>query len=141
MEAASARRNWLLAIADEKMDKDEFVWIQFESNRGGFNEMWKDTTNNPPDGRDADALRVAKKFFVMDSQPINGTEQFVADVIAKFKQPPFNCDNCTDIDPVRDKMNVGRFGEDSWSRNEHTFDQCSSRPLPRDDRKIFGCSF
>lgn len=99
MEAAAARRNWLLAIADEKVDKDEFVWIQFESRRGGYGEVWKDTAI-PPDGRDQDAYRVAKKAFVFDTQPLNDTEQFVADVKAKFTQPPFNCNNCTDIDPV-----------------------------------------
>ena len=77
-------------------------FVQFESRRAGYRNIWKDTSTLP-DGNDALALRAAKKLFLLDTQLLNSTEQFVVDVKGKFKEPPFYCDNCTDIDPVRDR--------------------------------------
>ncbi|VDO75558.1 unnamed protein product [Haemonchus placei] len=62
-------------------------------------EIWKDK-QAPADGKDALALRAARKFFIIDAEPLNSTTKFVADVIAKMKQPPYNCNDCTNIDPA-----------------------------------------
>nr|CDJ94537.1 Extracellular ligand-binding receptor domain containing protein [Haemonchus contortus] len=64
-----------------------------------MSEIWKDN-QAPSDGKDALALRAARKFFIIDAEPLNSTTKFVADVIAKMKQPPYNCNDCTNIDPA-----------------------------------------
>ncbi|VDL84587.1 unnamed protein product [Nippostrongylus brasiliensis] len=102
-ESDLARRNFMVAIAELGMDTDEYVWIMVESRKLGFADAWKDPVI-PADGKDAVALRAARRFFIMDVEPLNSTEQFIADVGAKMKEPPFNCDNCTDIDPATSQV-------------------------------------
>ncbi|KIH58367.1 ligand-binding protein, receptor family [Ancylostoma duodenale] len=63
LESDEARRNLFVAIAEEGMDTDEYMWL------------------------------------MIDSQPLNASTQFIADIIAKMQQPPFNCSDCTSIDP------------------------------------------
>ncbi|EYC08171.1 hypothetical protein Y032_0067g3 [Ancylostoma ceylanicum] len=98
LESDEARRNLFIAIAEEGMDTDEYMWLMVESRKLGFNQGWKDKTD-PPDGKDGIALRAARKFFVIDSQPLNASTQFIADIKAKMQQPPYNCADCTSIEP------------------------------------------
>ncbi|KAL6741093.1 hypothetical protein Aduo_014383 [Ancylostoma duodenale] len=98
LESDEARRNLFVAIAEEGMDTDEYMWLMVESRKLGFNQGWKDKSSSP-DGKDRVALGAARKFFVIDSQPLNASTQFIADIIAKMQQPPFNCSDCTSIDP------------------------------------------
>ncbi|KAK6754096.1 hypothetical protein RB195_013228 [Necator americanus] len=98
LESNEARRNLFIAIAEEGMDTDEYVWLLLESRKLGFGETWK-STSATPDGKDNIALKAARKFFVIDSQPLNASAEFAADVKAKMLQPPFNCSDCTTIDP------------------------------------------
>lgn len=37
----------------------------------------------------------------IDSQPLNASAIFIADIIAKMQQPPYNCADCTSVDQVR----------------------------------------
>ncbi|RCN48265.1 hypothetical protein ANCCAN_05680 [Ancylostoma caninum] len=98
-ESDEARRNFLIAVAEAGMDTEEYMWILIESRKSGFANIWMDKKPTP-DGKDAIALRAARKFFVIDVEPLNSTAQFVADVKQKMKEPPYNCNDCTDIDPV-----------------------------------------
>nr|CDJ80505.1 Protein GCY-22, isoform c [Haemonchus contortus] len=98
LESPEARRNLLIAIAEESMDTNEYMWLMVESRRLGFGEAWKDT-KAVPDGKDSLALRAAQKFLVIDSEPLNASAQFIDDIEAKMRQPPYNCTDCENIDP------------------------------------------
>ncbi|CAI4221389.1 unnamed protein product [Auanema sp. JU1783] len=87
-----ARRNFLLAIAEEKMNTNEYVWIYLEHRRTGYNSFWKDT-KNPPDGKDSIALATAKKTFLIDAQAYNDTSKFEADLRRIFSEK-LNCPTC-----------------------------------------------
>ncbi|CAJ0592016.1 unnamed protein product [Cylicocyclus nassatus] len=104
-ESDDARRNYMIAIAESNMDTDEYMWLMIESRKAGFANIWKDKSSNP-DGKDTLALRAARKFLILDLEPLNSTAQFVADVKAKMRQPPYNCGDCNDIDPT-----VSQVGE------------------------------
>ncbi|PIO75414.1 ligand-binding protein, receptor family [Teladorsagia circumcincta] len=41
-----------------------------------------------------------EKLDSIDAEPLNSTTKFVADVLAKMKQPPYNCQDCTEINPA-----------------------------------------
>ncbi|KIH59800.1 hypothetical protein ANCDUO_09956 [Ancylostoma duodenale] len=117
-ESNDARRNFLIAVAEAGMDLEEYMWIMIESRKSGFANIWRDTKSTP-DGKDAIALRAARKFFVIDVEPLNSTAQFIADVKQKMKEPPYNCNDCTDIDPqlgflcnAYKNMDVGRVNLD-----------------------------
>uniref|UniRef100_A0A7I5EBS6 Guanylate cyclase n=1 Tax=Haemonchus contortus TaxID=6289 RepID=A0A7I5EBS6_HAECO len=99
LESPEARRNLLIAIAEESMDTNEYMWLMVESRRLGFGEAWKDT-KAVPDGKDSLALRAAQKFLVIDSEPLNASAQFIDDIEAKMRQPPYNCTDCENIDPA-----------------------------------------
>ncbi|KAK6753731.1 hypothetical protein RB195_012989 [Necator americanus] len=102
-ESDDARRNYMIAVAEAGMDTDEFVWIMIESRKTGIANMWNGTKTNP-DGKDGLALQAARRFFVLDVEPLNSTTQFVADVKEKMKQQPYNCSDCTDINPVTSQV-------------------------------------
>ncbi|VDO81834.1 unnamed protein product [Haemonchus placei] len=104
LESPEARRSLLIAIAEESMDTKEYMWLMVESRRLGFGEAWKDT-KAVPDGKDSLALRAAQKFLVIDSEPLNASAQFIDDIKAKMRQPPYNCPDCESIDPEID-LNV-----------------------------------
>ncbi|VDM82426.1 unnamed protein product [Strongylus vulgaris] len=106
LESADARRNMYIAIAEEGMNTNEYVYLLLDNRKLGFNEEWK-LQDGTSDGKDSVALSAAKKFFVIDSQPLNSSDQFVTDVIAKIQQPPFNCIDCSTLDP--DTIQVCRF--------------------------------
>ncbi|EPB78421.1 hypothetical protein ANCCEY_02487 [Ancylostoma ceylanicum] len=75
-ESDEARRNFLVAIAEAGMDTEEYMWIMIESRKAGFGQQ-------------------------IDVEPLNSTAEFIADVKQKMTEPPYNCNDCTDIDPVR----------------------------------------
>ncbi|EYC01582.1 hypothetical protein Y032_0106g3768 [Ancylostoma ceylanicum] len=104
-ESDEARRNFLVAIAEAGMDTEEYMWIMIESRKAGFANIWRDTKPTP-DGKDAIALRAARRIFVIDVEPLNSTAEFIADVKQKMTEPPYNCNDCTDIDPT-----VSQVGE------------------------------
>ncbi|RCN51966.1 ligand-binding protein, receptor family [Ancylostoma caninum] len=103
LESDEARRNLFIAIAEEGMDTDDYMWLIIESRKLGFNQVWKDKSASP-DGKDAVALRAARKFFVIDAQPLNASDQFIADIKAKMRQPPYNCPDCDSIDPATSQV-------------------------------------
>ncbi|KIH55399.1 ligand-binding protein, receptor family [Ancylostoma duodenale] len=109
LESDEARRNLFIAIAEEGMDTNEYMWLMIESRKLGYNQVWKDKSVSP-DGKDAVALRTARKFFVIDAQPLNASAQFIADIKAKMRQPPYNCADCTSIDPKPDHLVLGFSG-------------------------------
>ncbi|KJH42824.1 ligand-binding protein, receptor family [Dictyocaulus viviparus] len=100
LESDQARRNLMIAIAEEGMDTNEYMWLMIETRRLGFGDVWKDT-NAIPDGKDELALQAAKTFFVIDSEPSISSSKFVTEVKKKMQQPPFNCTDCNAIDPAR----------------------------------------
>ncbi|CAI2352479.1 unnamed protein product [Caenorhabditis sp. 36 PRJEB53466] len=105
LESSEARRNLMISIAEQGMDTNEYVFIMAESRRAGFSSsFWNGT-----DGKNDLALRSAKKFLVMDYQKYNDTASFVAEVEDAFAQAPFNCANCTSIDPLVSQ--VGPLGD------------------------------
>ncbi|KAJ1349128.1 Receptor-type guanylate cyclase gcy-22 [Parelaphostrongylus tenuis] len=99
LESNEMRRNLMISIAEQGMDTNDYVWLMIETRKLGFGDVWKDT-KPIPDGKDALALRAARKFFVIDCEPVNSSAQFVADVEAKMREPPYNCTDCDGIDPT-----------------------------------------
>uniref|UniRef100_A0A158PAA4 ANF_receptor domain-containing protein n=1 Tax=Angiostrongylus cantonensis TaxID=6313 RepID=A0A158PAA4_ANGCA len=98
-ESAEALRELMISVAEEGMEAFDYMWLVIEIGRKGFDQVWKDT-KEIPDGKDDVALRAARNFFVIDREPLNSSPQFVADVKAKMRQPPYNCTDCNDIDPA-----------------------------------------
>uniref|UniRef100_A0A1I7XLM2 ANF_receptor domain-containing protein n=1 Tax=Heterorhabditis bacteriophora TaxID=37862 RepID=A0A1I7XLM2_HETBA len=64
LDSDEARRGFMIAVAEEEMDQNEYVWIMVESRRAGFKNIWVDTSPEP-DGKDSLALRAARKFLVV----------------------------------------------------------------------------
>ncbi|KAK6062161.1 hypothetical protein COOONC_00167 [Cooperia oncophora] len=89
----------------EQIPLTSALFLYSEMNLWFSAEIWKDK-RVPGDGKDALALRAARKFFIIDAEPLNSTTKFVADVLTKMKQPPYNCQDCTSVDPA-----VAQVGE------------------------------
>uniref|UniRef100_A0AC35UA92 Guanylate cyclase n=2 Tax=Rhabditophanes sp. KR3021 TaxID=114890 RepID=A0AC35UA92_9BILA len=99
------KRSFMLRMFDRKLTTDEYVFISLELK----NMQW--TTNNynkegrrvpfyldpstPPDGRDDDAIQVAKKTLVLDlSRSFIAKGDFDMEVLQRVKQQPFYCADC-----------------------------------------------
>ncbi|CAK5081410.1 unnamed protein product [Meloidogyne enterolobii] len=104
------RRNFLLAAADMGLveNNDYILIIPLLRNQGmlqmvsigrngsKYDGFWKDT-NSTNDGRDADALKVARRSIIIDLENRSNAQidSFMSKMYAEFGQPPFNCsDSC-----------------------------------------------
>ncbi|KAF7634237.1 Guanylate cyclase [Meloidogyne graminicola] len=95
------RRNFLLAMSDLGIvENTEYVLIIAqlknqgmlqEINSSGINGVQYDNGGN--DGRDADALKAARRAIIIDleNQSIDQINTFNKQMYSQFGQPPFNC--------------------------------------------------
>ncbi|CAK5081085.1 unnamed protein product [Meloidogyne enterolobii] len=105
-DSAVDRRNFLLAMDDLGLvESTEYVLIiaqlqnqgmlqQISSGVNGvqYDGIWKQSDGSN-DGRDADALKAARRSIVIDleNQSVDQINTFNKKMYAQFGQPPFNC--------------------------------------------------
>nr|CAD2149303.1 unnamed protein product [Meloidogyne enterolobii] len=105
-DSAVDRRNFLLAMNDLGLvESTEYVLIiaqlqnqgmlqQISSGVNGvqYDSFWKQSDGSN-DGRDADALKAARRSIVIDleNQSVDQINTFNKKMYAQFGQPPFNC--------------------------------------------------
>uniref|UniRef100_A0A915NCQ4 guanylate cyclase n=1 Tax=Meloidogyne javanica TaxID=6303 RepID=A0A915NCQ4_MELJA len=103
-------RNFLLAATDMGLvENNDYVLIipllrnqgmlqmvSIGRNGSKYDGFWKDT-NSTNDGRDADALKAARRSIIIDLENRSNAQidSFMSKMYAEFGQPPFNCsDSC-----------------------------------------------
>uniref|UniRef100_A0A0K0FVP1 Guanylate cyclase n=1 Tax=Strongyloides venezuelensis TaxID=75913 RepID=A0A0K0FVP1_STRVS len=99
------KRAFLLKMYDRGLNNSEYVHINMEYTSTAFDSDAYDLNNNPipfykdmnipTDGRDDDALKMAKQMLILDTQRDYFTnKEFDHEAIKRVKEWPFYCDKC-----------------------------------------------
>uniref|UniRef100_A0A0N5B8W1 Guanylate cyclase n=1 Tax=Strongyloides papillosus TaxID=174720 RepID=A0A0N5B8W1_STREA len=99
------KRAFLLKMYDRGLNNSEYVHINMEYTSTAFDSDDYDSDNNPipfymdmntpTDGRDDDALKMAKRMLILDTQrDYFKNKEFDQEAIKRVKEWPFYCDAC-----------------------------------------------